>query len=198
MRRLILVALVSAGAAASLAALDGRIDVFVQRPDGSPIDGVSIEVLDENDRVVLKDSVLEGRFKIEDLPFGMHSIVINRGKCSESRVRPIRFRPNSVDVYRIVLNYCYGSGDGMAVGCLIYLRAIDAKRASVPGAIIRSGLRGEYKMDRLGRAQLAVSADQDATYEISADGFETARISVSCRFPLLGLQEHFVKLEDRR
>lgn len=82
-----------------------------------------------------------GQFVVEDLPFDEHTVIVNRGRCNETRLVDLRYNFGVQQSYKIVLNDLQpraGARGGTARP--MELRVRDGEKRTAKGTIV--GHRG--------------------------------------------------------
>lgn len=152
--------------------------VFNQFGDKFLLDA-SVALEDENGVPGFSGNVVNGVVTIQDLPFGEYSAVFNRGKCNEVIIRRVRFRFDSVQTFRVVINRCFAASETYGNGCVFELRVLDSSRVPVRGALVVSEFGAEWKTDAHGRV-LGMVPTGDTSISIRR-GDRVKAISMTCR-----------------
>jgi hypothetical protein len=192
-----LVLLASLGS--TILAVEGKIQVYVVHFDGAPADGVPVEFVGPKGDTVANGKTTDGKFEVLDLDFEAHTIIVNRGRCSESSIAKVYFRPGNTDLYRVVLNHCYGSGTIVGSGCIFHFRVRDPHGTAVAGAAISKGNEAVGAItDRYGRAVFPVAENTVTRFEVSAPAYRFESFAMQC--PSFGVYRKYITLqpESRR
>lgn len=120
----------------------GEIQIEVVTGSGAPVQRADLAVVNADGKGVWFGEVRYGSATIKDLPFGEHTLILNRNRCVETRVGAIRFSFLERQLVRIIQNDCPGTHFSLrgGDGCRIELRVRDKAQQPVEGAqIIRPG-----------------------------------------------------------
>jgi hypothetical protein len=161
-----------------------EIRVNLQTETGAPVVRAELTVVDSAGKGVWFGEIIHGWATIRDLPFGVHTLIVNRNRCVETRVGGVRFSVTARQVIRVVQNTCPAGEVGLrgGSGCTVELRVRDAQQQAVAQATVVLPGRQPVVTDAWGRAAFSVP-NGTTTAAVQRAGAR-ATLALHCRGPL--------------
>jgi hypothetical protein len=175
-RRLLLAGLM---ASALNAADDCALKVNVIDASGAPVRSAFVDLHDSKGNLVVQTMAKDGWAEICDFGFGEHSLIIGKNSPFHITVSRISFTPGFPQTIKVVTNESTGFPHN-STGCPAYLRIADDSGRGVSGGTIKPSRQFVQTADRFGRVLLFLGRGKIVPVEVSADGYDSTTVSISC------------------
>jgi hypothetical protein len=145
----------------------------------NPANGIPVELIGPEGKVVSQTLTRYGEADFCDFGFGRHSIVVAPNSCLPVMLQNIRLRFET-QILHVTLNPCpHYQG---TQGCEIHFRISAISGKPLPSASIDVvGLSDPFIADRYGRARAGLLPGSTGTFTISARGYQTQTLKLTCR-----------------
>lgn len=118
--------------------ITGKMVFDIKTPTGAiAFFQVTMQIEDKTGAITYVPMKNPGQFIVEDLPFGEHTVIVNRGRCNETRLVGLRYEFGIQQSYKIVLNGCpLGHDTRGGNACSMELRVRDGEKGPAKGATV--------------------------------------------------------------
>src|SRR5579884_2609255 len=179
------------------------VHIVVVNNQEMPVE-TAVQLIDPSGTVVKSTRSVRGIAEFCDFGFGFHAIRVG-DECSSMRITKVRVLYGETKQYSAVYNCPRKPGDpyqktgtyndelglrtiatpdgGLVLACLVYFRISSETGPLGSAEIMRSSVAGDapIKADRYGRAAFKMASQSKERVAVSAPGYETESIEVSCR-----------------
>ncbi len=159
-------------------------------------------VRDASSRVVADmEADAEGKARIWDLGFGLHTVEVQTPYCHTVSIDKVRFVYPHPLYFKLMLPSCAVSEEGAVIGnaCAVYLRVQSEEGKPVGGATVNmyADPKFQEKADSYGRLHTLVPlGDAGSLVTALAPGFEPAQVRVRCAGHMY--REQLIVLEKKK